>query len=208
MTEFLQEINSVFAMLILYVSVFSAGERKIIKNEKHKNAIFLSLIVFLFLEAISIYLILFFPLILMFFWLGLSMSFLIISVKSNWNDFYRLLYNVFFILQILIALNSILIISKVQEKMLTNLGIAYHIQTKNYVDSDGDESSRDIIYSKSGNVKLDNFLNNYFVIVFSIIVSVISLYIIELDRRLREKILKLDKLELEKRNKEQEYLEE
>ncbi len=208
MTEFLQEINSLFAMGIMGYSLYIATERPIIKNEKHKKAILLILIGLLCLEAISIYLILFSPLILMFFWLGLSMLFLVFSVKSNWNDFHRLLYNGFYVLQILIALNSILIISEVQQKLLTDLDIEFHIQTKNYVDSEGDESSRDIIYAKSGNLKLDKLLNNYFVVVFSIIVSIISFYIIESDRRLREKILKLDKLELENRIKEQEYLEE
>jgi hypothetical protein len=194
-------------ILMIYVDFNGGkGNTEIIKRKKGTGCFLFLLSVLCF--VIPIFGLVKFPALTIFSWLILCFLFPLFRLKIIWDLKSRIFYNIIFLI---IIFSSFIFLTRYQDlkrDFMKHIGVKYESETKYYTDSDGDERQQDYYYSFSGNKKLDDVINNYSIVFFSLSVLVVTSFIFLIDSKLRIKILNQDKLELENRIKEQEYLEE
>jgi hypothetical protein len=193
-------------ILMIYVINGEQNNREIIKWKKGTGYGFIILIILSI--VIPTFCIVKFPATTIFIWLILCFLFPLFRLKVIWDLKSRIFYNLIFLLIIFSSFIFLTLFQNLKRDFMTHIGVKYDSETNYYTDSDGDERQQDYYYSFSGNKKLDDVINNYSIIFFSFTVLLVSSFILIMDSKLRIKILNQDKLELEKRIKEQEYLEE
>jgi hypothetical protein len=195
-------------MSIYVVPGESDRNREIIKWKKDSSGCGFFLLLTVLCIAIPTLGLVKFPAITIFTWLILCFLFPLFRLKIIWGLKSRIFYNIIFLTIIFSSFIFLIRYQDLKRDFMTHIGVKYESETKYYTDSDGDESKEEYYYSFSGNKNLDDVINNYSIVFFSFLVLLFTSFILLIDRKLRMKILNQDKLELEKRNKEQEYLEE
>jgi hypothetical protein len=207
MSSIIQNFNYYCALIIFFIWLFSVQKKEIIKRKENKGGFIFFILIHLIM-IISGGLLFFFPKVIMPTWLILSFTFPLFLLKNNWNNTSRILYNFLLGYLLFSSLFSLFGFYYFKKDFMEYIGVNYQIETLYSIDRDGDESSTDYFYSLSGNKNLDNVLNNYLVVIYSVIISFVTCNVMYFDRKLRTRILEQDKLDLEKQKKEQDYLDE